>query len=134
MTAYQQNLELKERLARRGITVTADQAGILRKAEQTLSKWGAQECGDGNNYASWAIERDATTGIPYRCVYPHQGKPTRTRIPDRERGALDRVAKLCETLGIHFYHQTDPRGCSLYVDAQPIHSNVYTRAVACCVP
>jgi len=31
-------------------------------------------------------------------------RATRRRIPDRERGALARVAKLCSELGISFYH------------------------------
>ena len=47
------------------------------------------------------------------------------------RGALRRVADVCERLGLHFYHQGDPRGCSLYVDNEPIPDNNYTRAIAC---
>jgi hypothetical protein len=43
-------------------------------------------------------------------VYPHAGPSKRYPIADREAGALRRVAKVCAELGLHFYHQTDPRG------------------------
>jgi len=38
------------------------------------------------------------------------------------------VATICKRLGAHFYHQGDPRGCALYVSAEPIKDNDYTRA------
>ena len=131
MSAYLKNAELQRRLERRGIIATIEQAATLRRAEMTLHRWAELECGDGNDYASWAIERDETTGKPYFARYPHNGKPSRTAIPDREKGALRRVASLCQSLGIHFFHQGDPRGCALYVSAEPLTDGDYTRGVAC---
>ena len=58
MNAYQKNAELQRRLERRGIIATIEQAATLRRAEMTLHRWAELECGDGNDYASWAIERD----------------------------------------------------------------------------
>lgn len=124
--------------AARGLTLSFDDANTLRRAEKTLHSWAELECGDGNDYASWAIERDENgEGVPYLVQhhYAHgAGKDsvTRTRIPDREAGALKRISELCKRTGAHFYHQTDPRGCALYVSAEPIDSNNYTRGVACC--
>ena len=131
MSARQDTNELVQRFSNRGINISFDDANTLRRAQLTLRRWYEQECGDGNNYYSWAIERDEQTGIPYRCVYPYKGANRRTRIADREAGALRRVKAICEANGLHYYRQGDPRGCALYVDNQPIPDDDYTRAVAC---
>lgn len=88
----------------------------LARIERTLHRWSELECGDGDSH----IERDEQTGIPYRyreCRFLASGDPRcRTRVPDRERGALRRLsAILAGHPGLVFYHQTDPRGCALYI-------------------
>lgn len=133
MNAYERTRNLALRMERRFHRVfDLSDVATLRRAEATLHRWAEGECGDSNDLASWSIERDEETGIPYRCVYPHNGKPRRYRIPDREAGALRRVAKVCERLGLHFYHQTDPRGCALYVSTEPLTDRDYTRGVPVC--
>lgn len=112
------------------LNVSFSAADVLRRAEIVLHRWAEQECGDGNDYASWSIERDEETNVPYRCWYPHTGTMTRTKIADKEAGALRRVAIVCKANGLHFYHQTDPRGCALYVSREPITDTDYTRGVA----
>jgi len=130
-SAYEKDREVKDRLQARGVCVTLDQANTLRRASIALHRWAEGECGDGNDHYSWSIERDESTGKPYRVVYPHTGESRRHPIPDRERGALRRVAALCRELGAHFYHQTDPRGCVLYVASEPLTDQTYsTRGVA----
>ncbi|NBT33664.1 MAG: hypothetical protein EBT13_17660 [Rhodobacteraceae bacterium] len=123
------------RLARAKIIVTTEQANTLRRASLTLTRWAELECGDGNDHGSWAIERDENgEGAPF-MVHHHylhgKGKDytTRRRIPDRERGALARVAKLCAELKLHFYHQTDPRGVALYVWGEPLTDQNYSSGV-----
>ncbi len=111
-------------------------AAALCRASVTLSTWAEKECGNGNDYASWAIERDETTGKPYLVTYPHDfaaGDTTNEPIADRERGALRRIGGICERLGLHYYHQTDPRGCALYVSREPLTDTNYSGGVACCV-
>ena len=137
MTARQATNEIARKLERRGIALTFDQVNTLRRAELTLQRWAELECGDGNDYGSWAIERDEETEKPYmvRHHYRHgNGKDTvsRTRIPDREAGALKRVAAICKANGLHFYHQTDPRGCALYVNNEPMPEFNYNSGVAIC--
>lgn len=44
----------------------------------------------------------------------------RHRTPNPEPGALRRIAEVCEREGLHYFHQTDPRGCALYVAAEPL--------------
>lgn len=119
------------RLAGRGISLSFDDANTLRRAELTLQHWAEQECGGGNDYQSWAIERDETTGIAYRVIYPHKGDVRRYRIRDMERGALRRVAEVCQRNNLHFFHQTDPRGCTLYVSKEPLTDSDYTNGVGC---
>jgi hypothetical protein len=119
-----------------GALVLPSEANILRRAERTLHRWAELECGDGNAYASRAIERDEDTGTPYMVRYQHSSvnhSATRTRIPDREAGALRRVAALCAVKGWYHWHQTDPRGCALYISREPLTDATYTRGVAVAV-
>jgi hypothetical protein len=134
MSARQDTRELLSRLERRGINATFDQANTLRRAELTLRRWYEQECGDSDNYKSWAIERDEQTEIAYMCIYPHnENKPRRYRIPDREAGAKRRVQAIAANLGLHVYYQTDPRGAALYVSPEPFPEFDHNRGVCCAV-
>ena len=132
MSTQKAKFELFQRLEAMGFTY--EEAVQLRRIEMTLHRWSEQECGDSNSYASWAIERDEKTDKPFRCVYPHGGdpypKPRRYPIADRERGARKRAAAIVRARNarfhgtnpedtraqyVQFYHQTDPRGCALYI-------------------
>jgi hypothetical protein len=113
------------------LNISADDALALRRASMTLSAWAVAECGNSNERASWAIERDETTGKPFRCIYPHAGKPSRYPVPDRESGALRRIAAICKAAGIHWHHQTDPRGLALYLSKEPLEESNYTQGLAC---
>lgn len=126
MTARDRDRALANRLSRRfGRLIFPDDARILRRAALTLHRWAEEEC-------NGTIQRDEVTGTPYR----YRDDATRYGIvPDREDGALRRVREVCERLGMAFYHQTDPRGCALYVardDAGMTDSNYSTVGIACC--
>lgn len=133
MTARDKGMQVKERLERRGIAITLDEAQTLRRAEMTLHRWAELECGDGNG----CIERDEKTGIPYyrnanrSYVDPRDPRATR-RIADREKGALTRVAAICDKHSLYYFHQTDPRGCALYVSREPLTDSAYTNGIAIC--
>lgn len=131
MSTQKRKFELFARLARLGFTY--DESAALRRIEMTLQRWGEQECGDGNEYGSWAIERDEASGKPFRVHHHYlhgRGKDYTTRhaIADREAGALRRLAAIVfarnnrawalnENTGNHIfaYHQGDCRGCNLYL-------------------
>lgn len=113
-TTAKQRYEVLSRLQTAGISY--EHANALRRISMTLSRWGELECGDGNDYCSWAIERDETTGKPYMVTYPHDGKSRRTPVADRERGALKRLQAIVSHYPDYMaYHQTDPRGCAVYM-------------------
>lgn len=109
--------------------VTLERAGIarpdalaLRRIAMTLDRWHELECGDGNSYGSWAIERDDNgDGPPFlvRHHYLHgRGKDhtSRTCVADRERGALKRLAAIMARYpALVSYVQGDPRGAALYI-------------------
>lgn len=133
MSARNDTLALMGHLNRNGIAADFDDANTLRRAQIALHRWAEQECGDSSDYASYSIERDEATNLPYRCIYPHNGQMRRYRIADKEAGALRRVAAICKRLGVNFYHQGDPRGCALYVSAEPIKDNDYTRGIPCSI-
>jgi hypothetical protein len=44
--------------------------------------------------------------------------------------AEDDIRDLCQEAGLHVYHQTDPRGCALYISREPLPDNNYTRGCA----
>jgi hypothetical protein len=94
----------------------------LRRISMTLHRWHELECGDGNEYGSWAIERDDNGDGPPFMVHHHyrhgQGKDTvtRWRIPDRETGARKRLsAIIAKHPQLSAFVQTDPRGAALYI-------------------
>jgi len=109
-----QTLHMLDRVQARGISL--DDALALRRISMTLQRWYELECGDGNDYCSWGIERDETTDKPYMVMYPHTGKSYRTAIADREKGALRRLYRIMARYPeLAAYVQTDPRGVSLYI-------------------
>lgn len=102
-------------LVRAGISY--DDAMALRRIAMTLHRWHELECGDGNGH----IERDENTGVPYyhsahaRYVDPRDPR-ARYRVPDRERGALKRLAAVMARYpSLISYVQGDPRGAALYI-------------------
>jgi hypothetical protein len=96
---------------------TFDECEKLRRISMTLHRWHELECGNSNDYASWAIERDEETEVPYMVTHHYsQNKPSRRRVADRETGAKKRLAKILESKpGISAYIQGDPRGAALYI-------------------
>ena len=133
MNAQQKDRELSQRIARAGIICSTTEARTLRRAALTLHRWHELECGTDAGH----IERDGDNGegapkfVPAgRWVGGRYIDPTPYRIPDRERGALARIAATCKEMGLHYYIQGDPRGCSLYVSPDPLTDRDYTRGVA----
>jgi len=90
---------------------SSDESWALRRIEMTLHRWAEREC-------NGEIERDGDdgNGKPYASHAAWGGKHLAYRIPDRERGALARLGKImAQHPGFVAYHQTDPRGCALYI-------------------
>jgi hypothetical protein len=104
-------------------------AESLRRISMTLHRWHELECGTD----AGAIERGRM-----RTFVPEEGKAVRrfesdengtpywvnhsgdrstySPTPDREKGALARLAKIAKRYpSLAFYVQGDPRGCALYV-------------------
>ena len=111
---------LESRLCALGFT--DDEAAALRRISSTLTRWHELECGTD----SGALERDEKTGLPFwvsysaRYVDPSDAR-RRSRIPDREAGALRRLAGIIAarngraTDPVETFIQTDPRGAALYI-------------------
>lgn len=113
-----------------------DEIETLRRAQMTLHRWAEHEC-------NGAIQRDEATDIPY--WHSDYSGIKLVKAPDREKGALKRVmatlaARNARNEGsLSFYHQTDPRGCSLYImrpgdvpDGEEV-SSYYSRGIAVCI-
>lgn len=127
-TAYTTACEIVAHALLPGLSIP--DATDLVRAGRTLHRWAELECGTGNAYVSQHIERDETTGKPRLVISPRVGKTYSRPIPDREAGALKRIKAICARLGLHYHHQTDPRGCALYVSREPLTDSNYTRGIA----
>ena len=151
-------------LCRAGIA--HDDAIALRRIAMTLHRWHELECGDGNDHGSWTIARGKLASVRVKTeqglnvrqdtfTHDDDGKPylehhhhlhgrgtdyiTYTKIGDRERGALKRLAAIMARYPTFTsYVQGDPRGASLYImrpgdirDGATVDS-CYSNGVAVC--
>ena len=119
---------------------TRAEAEQLRRISMTLQRWFERECGDGNSYGSWAIERDDNGDGPPFLVHHHyryrEGKDIviRTCIPDREAGARKRLAAIITARNereqpIQHTAETCPgRPCSDVCDHVEQHDGITVRA------
>lgn len=120
-------------LSAHGLSET--EVDILMRCERTLHRWGERECGDGSD---WAIERDEVTGKPFN-VYHGPGNSKRYPIHDLETAAYNRAITVCKRHGLTAFHQSDPRGCALYVlrpgdvPEGERADGFYTRGIAICI-
>lgn len=117
MTKQERETRHRTYNALQALGFTFDECEKLRRISMTLHRWHELECGNSNDWASWAIERDEETEIPYLVTHHYnQNKPTRRRVADREAGARKRLAEILESKpGISAYIQGDPRGAALYI-------------------
>lgn len=136
MKAKEKDRLLQAEISRHcGKWVTLEDARILRRAEKTLHSWAEMECNaeiyekDG---ATWRKLPGFRFRLSRRGVGGQWVQPKAEKIPNREKGALNRVVEVCQHYGLSFYHQADPRGCALYVSKEKIDGATYYRGVACC--
>lgn len=110
----------------------------LLRIQRTLHRWAELECGDEHGNA---IERDEITGKPFRTFERITGLPRgRYPVADRKQGALRRLAGLLASHpDLAAYHQSDPRGCALYIvrkadlaDGAALDSVYNARGIALC--
>lgn len=126
MSTQKRKFELFAKLQALGFTY--EEAVALRRIEMTLHRWAEAEC-------NGEIERNETTGKPERVSRAYingmSDKRQAWRIADREAGALKRLKDIVDARNgrersadgrrsssaghVYFYHQTDPRGCALYL-------------------
>lgn len=131
----------------RQLGFTFDEIETLRRAEMTLHRWAEREC-------NGEVERDESTGKTYAVSrYGYGATVTRYRVADRETGALRRIAEAVTARNqraeienfpiqrkpLGYYHQTDPRGCALYIlrpgdvpEGEDVRA-YYSRGLAVCI-
>lgn len=112
---HRDTTDMLAQLERLGIT--HDDALALRRISMTLHRWYELECGTSEG----CIGREEATGMPYwynaksRYLGANDWRAY-SRIPDREKGALKRLAAIMARYpGLSHHVQTDPRGCALYI-------------------
>jgi hypothetical protein len=116
--------DMLARLERLGIS--RDDAASLRRISMTLHRWHEMECGDSDSYKSTCVTRGHKAngafeyddaGKPYMETHYHSERGAKYYpIPDRERGALKRLAAIMARYPtLKPYVQGDPRGASLYI-------------------
>tara|TARA_Y100000310_G_scaffold248621_1_gene254465 strand:+ start:325 stop:705 length:381 start_codon:yes stop_codon:yes gene_type:complete len=126
MSATQTISILRFKLINKDINLDFDEVAELRRIEMQLHRWAEREC-------NGEVERDEETGKVFRVIQKSSGSNYRYNVPDMETGALKRLKDVCESAGLHYFHQTDPRGCAVYVSTEPMTaSNYSTTGAAIC--
>jgi len=127
MTKYKAEQRHRTYSALISLGFTFDECEKMRRISLTLRRWFELECGDGNDWADWAIERDENgEGRPFMVTHyhPRNGTPartTKTPVADRETGARKRLAAIIQGRNerasglVSTYIQGDPRGAALYI-------------------
>jgi hypothetical protein len=93
----------------RGLGIEVDDAWALRRISMTLHRWYEHEC-------NGAIQRDGDRGDGLPFWHSTYDGRKLCRAPDRERGALKRLAEIMARYpDLTPYVQGDPRGCALYI-------------------
>jgi hypothetical protein len=89
-----------------------DECEQLRRISLTLHHWAERECNEDietrDDGSAWLTPRSRQTSeVPGKAY----------RIPNREAGALRRLTGIIASRKrtVTYYHQTDPRGCALYI-------------------
>lgn len=149
MSTQKQKFELYSCLQALGFTFEEGQQ--LRRIEMTLHRWAEAEC-------NGEIERRDSDNKPERVIQSRAPGFSNHHYPiaDREAGALKRLKAIVDARNhrcqpvemntpqagewIEFYHQTDPRGCALYlitrgraqINGHP-PEQVYSSGLAVCV-
>ena len=132
MSVTKADCQLADTLERHTHTlVLPREARVLRLAQRRLHNWCELCCGDNIGGVGRVLERDDDTGRPYMVYYFANKPPHQVSIPDTETGALQRIKDVCDKLGMHYYYQTDPRGCALYVSHEPLNDTNYTSGIPC---
>lgn len=90
---------------------TAAEWASLKRLAKIIHQWNEDEC---NGAIQWHGDNEET---PKRHFQDRYGcftvvGPT---IQDKERQSLESAWKIAESHGYSVYHQSDPRGCSLYL-------------------
>lgn len=96
--------------------VMLDQLGVephdfehLLRIQMALHRWSEREC-------NGEVETDDESGDAFRVDRGYGMKTLRYKVANRERGALKRLAAIMAKYPkLGAYHQSDPRGCALYV-------------------
>lgn len=85
----------------------------LRRAEMALHSWAEQEC-------NGEIQREDESGRPRRYRRSQYGDFTERGgfIVDSEAHYLKEAKRHAKAAGFQVYHQSDCRGCSLYIYKQ----------------
>ena len=110
-SARVKNYEVLERLERFAPNMEVWEAEILRRADLALFRWCENEC---NGH------------IQYDENYENPVDRWGNKVPDRETGAKKRIQAICDKYGLHWYYQTDPRGCQVYISDKPMTPQNYS--------
>lgn len=113
------------------LNLEADDILFLTKIERTLQRWAERESGNStDSMAYWVEVDDDGKAWEVRDIWGIN-KQFRYRIPNMEASALRKLSAFCKDKGLYAYHQSDPRGCQLYISREHelTHEN-YTGGIA----
>lgn len=93
--------------------ITKNQYNLFRRLGEKLSRIDTWSCNGTKDNA-----------------YNGKNEYTEEEYLRDERLVMETIAYQAGLIGLHFYHQSDPRGCALYLDTMEIPRDSYTSATA----
>lgn len=124
---------------------SAEEIQTLRRVELTLHRWAEKVC---NGEIEYNEEAKKVYSVSWRHLPLSGESKIAWEIPNREAHALKRLEHvMAHHKDLWYYHQTDPRGCSLWIgkysDLPPLSADCntmnetikkfYTRGRAVCL-
>ena len=113
------------------LNLEADDILFLTKIERTLQRWAERESGNSTDSMAYWVEVD-DDGKAWEVRHRWSlNQVVRHRVPNMEASALRRLSAFCKGKGLYAYHQSDPRGCQLYISRKhELTPENYTDGVA----
>lgn len=89
----------------------------LTRISKSLHHWFELEAGGGDTTTEWKVERDNEDRPHLMITHRRDGFKSAIRIPDRRKGAIQRLTKIMEKYPKFkaFVQTTDPSKPTLYV-------------------
>lgn len=112
------------------VLMASDDVTTLRRYASRLSRWDELQCGASDGHVEYNEQLGYWERYSAGEVVNGEYVKTKKRTPNVGEGAYRAITEVCKRYDIHWYHQSDPRGCAVYISDEPISDDTYSTALA----